>query len=165
PDGQDGASASGVLYTPTGYVIAARRVSPDAQLDSPAVVLGSCSGPEFCYRRMLVSAFDQSGGAVHAWLDELEGERVYVGRTVQGPPASIAPGWPAAGVRASTTPGNQSYLKFPGIAPDGDGGAFVALDNNVGGITGVWVQHVHPDGSIDPAWGPAGKPILPTPGN
>ncbi len=169
PDGHDGAMISAVSYTPTQNVIVDRRASPDAQLD-PSVILGSCSGPQFCSRRMLVSTSDPADGFLHAWLVERfepqdYGEKVHIGRTLLGPPASIAPGWPADGVRVSTVPGNQSYGKFPGIAPDGDGGAFVAFDSYGGAITGVWVQHVRADGSIDPGWGPEGKPILPTPVN
>lgn len=160
PDGQDGAVISAVTNPAAACVVSTRRVSPGAQLEA-AAVLGTTT--QYCSRRMVVSTYDQAHGALHAWLDERSGQQVYAGRTLLGPPASVAPGWTSTGVRVSTTPGNQSYIKFPGLAPDGDGGAFIALDSYVGSVSGVWIQHVRADGSIDPTWGPEGKPALPTP--
>ena len=75
--------------------------------------------------------------------------------------ATRAPGWPAAGARVATTPGTRL---FPGLAPDGAGGAMVVWVDLRAGAPDVYAQHLTSGGNRDPAWSADGLPVCAAPG-
>jgi hypothetical protein len=88
---------------------------------------------------------DGAGGVLLAWYDNWEQPSVaFVQRLASG--GAPALGWPAGGVRASDILGWQVA---PRLAPDGVGGAYVAVE--IGPGEG-YLQHLLPDGTRAPGW-------------
>jgi hypothetical protein len=106
---------------------------------------GSQSGPE------LIS--DGAGGAIVAWYDFRSGTSdVYAQRVLAGGVAD--PAWPDDGRALVTATGNQLY---PQLVMDGEGGAFVAWQDQRGGNRDVYAQRLLADGAIDPSWPADGR--------
>ncbi len=77
---------------------------------------------------------------------------------------SIAPGWPAPGLRI-LAPGQQT---LSGIASDGAGGAYIVWQDDRAWATrryDVYALHLLADGSIAPGWPADGLPIAALPGH
>jgi len=92
---------------------------------------------------------DGSGGAYITWEDYRSGgSDVYVQRVLAD--ATIAPGWPTNGFRAS---GSTGFNVRPDIALDGSGGVFVVYDNPNEGA--VYAQHITGTGQL--SWGASGQ--------
>jgi FlgD Ig-like domain len=88
------------------------------------------------------------GGAIVAWVDARSGNNIYAQRLN----ASGVGQWIPNGV-AVCTPGNAIvYAQYPGIAPDGAGGAFLTWTNLV--YNGIFAQQVNFNGLVQ--WGPNG---------
>jgi hypothetical protein len=77
-----------------------------------------------------------------AWQREGGGEQSFVQHLMAG--GSVAPGWPAYGVRLA--PSNSQYDTR--IASDGRGGAIVAWDERSTARSGVWAQRFVMDGVV-----------------
>ena len=130
---------SGDIYA--AHVNAAAVVDPTWPLNGRALAVApSYQGPP-----EVVS--DGAGGALAAWADYRDGGyRIYAQRVTGA--GAIAPGWPANGLLACTTPASQ---QLGGIASDGMGGAYVTY---LGG--GVNAQHLSGWGAPAPGWPDAG---------
>ena len=72
--------------------------------------------------------------------------------------ASVAPGFPAAGLVLGTGSSN-ARLSFPAVAPDDSGGVYVAWQQEL--LTTfkcrVWLTRRRADGGLAPGWSAAGK--------
>ncbi|MBI5711376.1 MAG: hypothetical protein HZC42_13915 [Candidatus Eisenbacteria bacterium] len=94
---------------------------------------------------------DGQGGVLVAWEDS-RGSGLYLQRVqADGTPA---PGWPVNGTPVSTL---YDYLYDPRIAPDGQGGVYVAFSayNSIK----VYVQHLTAGGQVAPGWPAEGLPV------
>lgn len=94
---------------------------------------------------------DGQGGALVAWEDS-RGSGLYLQRVqADGTPA---PGWPVNGTPVSTL---YDYLYDPRIAPDGQGGVYVAFSayNSIK----VYVQHLSGNGQVAAGWPAEGVPV------
>ncbi len=134
-----------------------------------------CSGPTKCGVVRYTSGYDSTcytsiisdgaGGAIIAWTDYRSGTSfgsgdIYAQRIVSD--GSIAPGWPPDGVPVCAAPGEQRY---PTIAPDGAGGAFIVWQDARSGLEWhVYAQHVEASGSIASGWVIDGNAICTAPG-
>jgi hypothetical protein len=102
---------------------------------------------------------DGGGGVIVAWRDYRSGvEDVYAQHLLAS--GEVDPGWPANGVAVCTAANRQESIV---IVPDGDGGAFVAWDDErLGEYTErVYVQHVLASGVVDPDWPVDGRSPAP----
>jgi hypothetical protein len=97
---------------------------------------------------------DTAGGIFLTWLDSINGARV-VRVTASG---QLAPGWTLGGILTSSLgaagcPSCYNPL-FQGVesVADGLGGVFVAFASS----RYIVVEHVMPNGLLDPSWGPDG---------
>ncbi len=87
---------------------------------------------------------DGSGGLYVAWNSVITSEaRAMVQHVLAD--GSIAPGWPADGLRMTTNSSEQLQVQ---IAPDGGGGALVAWSDDVNGSRDVYVQRVAFNGTL-----------------
>lgn len=126
-----------ILWTPNGVPLCA---APGEQ-SAPAI------------------AADGFGGFIAAWVDRREPGRiaVYVGGIAS---AGIQrPGWPVDGFPLTSTVGEQ---RSPQIVSDHAGGALIGWLDVRDASWGAYVQHVLPNGTIDPAWPADGLRISPT---
>jgi hypothetical protein len=98
---------------------------------------------------------DGSGGAIVAWSDL---SAIWIQRiTDQG---SVAPGWPADGLLATTNSHGLGDQNFPSITSDGAGGAIVAwrdIGRGIGTFRAIFAQRVTPDGGR--AWPDTGVAV------
>ena len=96
-----------------------------------------------------VIAQDGLGGVLITWQDGRNVSwDIYVQRYSSD--GSIAPGWPAGGVRATADPHQQ---QSPRVASDGLGGAFLVWrDDRIGGKDRVFGQHITASGAIANGW-------------
>jgi len=115
----------------------------------PACVLPECGG------RVPLVCEDGTGGALIAWQTDRDGnEDIYVRRLLGN--GVLAPGWPAIGTPAATTPGDERLLE---LVSDGNGGAFVAWYDWPNYDS--YVQHVLGNGQIAPGWPADGLSLAP----
>lgn len=121
------------------------------RVDSSGVAesaIGFPVGPPDSAVAGLVATADGVGGMVLAWSDLRSAPRaIFANRIV----ASGSHQWTKNGVRVGTGTGTQYS---PSIAPDGTGGVFVAWQRVTVDSTGIYAQHLGPDGS--PLWGGGG---------
>jgi hypothetical protein len=106
-------------------------------------------------------AVDGAGGLLLSWSDYRDafGEQrsdLYVQRLA--PEGAVAAGWPANGKRGSTAPG---YQLSTAIAPDGEGGAYVAFES-LDGYHKIYAQHLTGSGTLAPGWPAAGTRLSTT---
>lgn len=108
---------------------------------------------------------DGLGGAIVVWVDNRSGfgdafADIYAQHVLAT--GAVAPGWPANGLGVCTAANRQ---RFPKIASDGSGGAFVTWDDSrfgiVLGLRRVFVQHLLPSG-VDPGWTVNGNRACPS---
>jgi len=107
------------------------------------------------------SVSDGAGGAIVAWHEGLinfSGSMDIYAQHILGSGA-VDPAWPARGSAVCTAPNNQTW---PGIVPDGGGGAIVAWYDTRGGSS-IYAQHVLVSGAVDPAWPANGRALCTAP--
>jgi hypothetical protein len=75
------------------------------------------------------------------------------------PDGSRAGGWPANGTQVVVT---TTYSYPQGMATDGVGGAYFGIQNDT--QERCYIQHLRGDGSVDPLFGPQGRPVVDVPG-
>jgi hypothetical protein len=137
PDGAGGA----IVGFMSGASFATARVQAQ-RLNSSGSLLWAAGGVPLCPASVFqfypqVQA-DGSGGAIVAWNDGRTGQGSDV--VAQRVDATGALKWPATGVPAAGTPGDQ-FLQA--LVPDGTGGAFVVLeDDAIPASRDIDVQHV-----------------------
>lgn len=111
-----------------------------------------------------VIATDGAGGAVIAWSDRRNPDGtsdLYAQRVLST--GAAHPAWPFNGRVLCSAANNQLD---PAIVSDGAGGAIVAwCDLRNGHNQLVFVHHVLPNGTTDPAWNPAGRVLAATGAN
>src|SRR5262249_23227256 len=84
---------------------------------------------------------DGTGGVLLDWTDCRIGCQTFASRVVAGP--TLAPGWPANGLRVS-----DAFAFYVALAPDGSGGAYLAWQIFPPSV----VQHITAVGAIAPGW-------------
>ena len=135
-------------------VTAAGQVAPGWPLDGLQVA----GGPKTQGSNWNMSP-DGSGGVLIVYSDlGADAGDIYLQRiTASG---TIAPGWPATGVRVAVTLGEQFA---PELAADGAGGAFVSWqDNDVFGGTHARCTRVLGSGALASGWPANGRLFAPT---
>lgn len=101
---------------------------------APAPASGPQSHPSVCG--------DGAGGVIAAWDDHRgSGVDVYAAHASSGG----VPDWTSSGVRLAAATGDTLG---PQVADDGAGGAFVAIQEQVGGTWPLHVVHVSPQGAV-----------------
>ncbi len=101
---------------------------------------------------------DADSGAFITWYDRRNGTNgdIYAQRVLSN--GTIAPGWPTTGLPISATPIHQLG---PEIVSDGAGGAIVVWGDWFNPIQAdIFAHHVLANGTLDPAWGPSGLPVI-----
>jgi hypothetical protein len=93
------------------------------------------------------------GGAFVTWwfLQSSTLYPIYVEKVAAD--GTLAPGWPATGIRTS---GDGGYNSRPRVAPDVAGGVYVAWEHYGGSTSDVFAQHLTSGGSVTPGWTPGG---------
>jgi hypothetical protein len=101
---------------------------------------------------------DSAGGVMVAWYDlrDYPVVRAYVSRLRRD--GTLAPGWQPGGNLVSDIPG---YQALPRLAPDGSGGAYVALVDAF--INKGYVQHLTAGGGLAPGWPTSGIALVDLP--
>lgn len=135
------ADASGDIYA--AHVTAAAVVDPAWPLNGRALAVA----PAYQGPPEVVS--DGAGGAIAAWSDYRNNFAQIFAQHVTSA-GTIAPGWPAGGLLACTTP---AASRFGGIATDGMGGAYIAY---MAGVGGIFAQHLTTWGTPAPGWPDSG---------
>ncbi|HEY3216539.1 MAG TPA: T9SS type A sorting domain-containing protein [Candidatus Eisenbacteria bacterium] len=107
---------------------------------------------------------DGNGGVFVAWTDfrkgrESDGGDVYVQRLL--PDGRLAAGWPADGLVVCDCQGAQTQ---PYLAADGEGGLFVAWQDERGIDSDIYAQHVTASGTVPESWPANGLAICTIPG-
>jgi hypothetical protein len=119
----------------------------------PAGGVRVCSVPDI--RAGLRAAPDARGGILLTWYDERDyytaASDIYALRVL--PDGSLPPGWTANGVRVTDRP--QFEFKTD-VAPDGQGGAYVAWGLDISGGARFLVQHLTATGAVAAGWIPNG---------
>lgn len=107
-----------------------------------------CSAPGD--RLGLIAVSDGFGGVLMDWYDYRlpGGDDVYGSRVL--PTGTLAPGWPADGLRMSD-PSQPNEFNF-GLAPDGVGGAYISWETETDFYTPSFVLHITADGLVAPGW-------------
>lgn len=144
--------------------IFAARVLANGQLDPTWPVNGVpiASGPG-AQKHFGTFVTDGQGGLIVAFTDTRNGPTPDIYAQHLRVSGSIAPGWPVNGIAVCTATGAQN---FPSVAEDGVGGAFVAWEDLRGGPTAdIYVQHIRPNGTPDPAWPVDGRAACTATGN
>jgi hypothetical protein len=122
----------------------------------PANGLPICLAPRLQQGPLIIA--DGFGGAIFEWQDFRDlYEAVYALR--MNPDGSRAGGWPANGTQVVVT---TTYSYPQGMATDGVGGAYFGIQNDT--QERCYIQHLRGDGSVDPLFGPQGRPVVDVPG-
>ena len=102
------------------------------------------------------SVSDGTGGAIVAWHDfrSTFNYDVYAQHVLAS--GVLDPAWPAGGRALCTNASNQSTTT---ISSDGSGGAIVAWQDNRGGSSDIYAQHVLSSGAVDPSWPADGRAL------
>lgn len=109
-----------------------------------------CGGPGSRYDIHVEK--DAVGGLLVAWWEFRPGQtaEIYLSRILAD--GTLAPGWPANGLRVSN-PVSQPFTDFdPAVTHDGAGGAYVTWCRDYNTISPSYIQHVLASGSIAPGW-------------
>lgn len=102
------------------------------------------------------SCGDGLGGLLVSWADGRDGE-VYVTRI--RPDGTLPPGWPEDGLRVSGLEPTPYGEDDPALAPDGQGGCYVAWEHPTSCCVDALIQHILPSGTIAPGWPAAGLKV------
>ena len=154
-DGAGGAYAAGATLGPTfdqHYYL--QRFSGAGTLAAgwPANGVAICTAPE--ERGGLHMVPDGAGGVLIAWgdyRDRFESE-VFAARI--GADGARLPGWPVDGLRVTD---NFQHDNGPDLAPDGQGGAYLCWEREIGaGGPLMVVQHLTGAGTVAAGWPAAG---------
>jgi hypothetical protein len=107
-------------------------------------------------------AADGSGGVLLAWQDRRPGHYDVYAQRVRASGA-LAAGWPAGGRPVCTTAGDQGA---PALAPDGQGGCYVAWRDDRNGYANadIHVTRVQGSGNIPGGWTANGLAVCAAPG-
>lgn len=101
--------------------------------------IGDFSYPDLCH--------DGADGAIVVWDDEDRGG-IYAHHVLGN--GELDESWPVEGLVVCAAPGDQL---LPWIVSDDSGGAWVAwTDCRAEGVSDVYVHHILPNGTVDPAW-------------
>lgn len=104
---------------------------------------------------------DGGGGAIAVWQDYRRNSYdIYAQRLLAD--GSTASGWKVGGVPVCTAAGHQHA---PRLAPDGEGGAFIAWWDTRGLSYDVYAQRLLSNGSIAPGWPAKGVALCTAPGH
>ncbi len=170
PDGTGGVLVSwqeGVINSPAFSTRTARLMRILANGTSapgwPAQGLFIAAGIAIAEIREIVP--DGIGGYVVAWLqyDPSIGNLAMAQRIMAD--GTIAPGWPATGVRVCTTNANQILASAGCAIADGSGGVYIAWDDDredplaSGSYGDIYMTRLNPDGTRPAGWPVTGLPI------
>lgn len=125
-----------------------QRVTATGQIAwvSAGVPVCTEAGRQFLIRL----APDGNGGVIASWYDE-RGVSPDIYALHVGNDGNVGPGWPAGGLPVCAAQGTQIG---PVIATDGNGGAYVAWEDERDGNanTHVYVQRITGSGAPEPGW-------------
>jgi hypothetical protein len=158
PDGAGGAYIGwmhGYDFNFSDADIYAVRILPDGSV-APGWAAGGNPVAVATNAQIITSVVaDSAGGVMLAWYDTRSYPvvRAMVARLQRN--GTVAPGWQPNGNVASDIPG---YQYSPYLAPDGQGGAYVAFSD--AGAEKGYVQHLSAGGSLAPGWPSAGIPLV-----
>jgi len=113
----------------------------------PAQGLVVTDAPAWQYFPTLVR--DGAGGVYVAWDDH---DRATIGLTRVRGDGTFAPGWGKDGIAVSTV---YAYASYSHLVLDGIGGVFVLFEDV--GMDELYLQHVLPNGMVDPGWPATGE--------
>jgi len=92
-------------------------------------------------------ASDGAGGAIITWSDNRTGYQDVYAHHITGA-GSVDNAWPLNGLRLSTT----EFQRYPSIASDGAGGAYIAWQDKRSGAWDIYVQRLTGSGTVSPGW-------------
>ena len=158
----DGVGGVYVVYIPTDPVTREEKVVAAQRLTAfgspapgwPADGLILCDAPGT--RNIGPSCGDGLGGLLVSWAGA-PGSEVYLTRI--RPDGTLPPGWPEDGLRVSGLEPTPYGEYDPVIAPDGQGGCYVAWAHPTGCCREALIQHILPTGTIAPGWPASGLKV------
>jgi hypothetical protein len=154
----DGAGGAWIAYADRrgtgGYAdVYANHVLASGQLDAALNVFGRAVCIASYEQNRIQIAPDAAGGAYVVWEDDRTLAKEIYAHHLTG--SNVDPLWPVDGIAICVDPGDQ---RFPCIAPDGTGGAFIAWFDLRSINSSIYAQHVLPTGT-DYVWPYNGRAV------